>query len=646
MISMYFKEFKSLLAKLRPVIGELADAFWLATLLDPSQEKDMHAVAQAMAAELLNESYIGRHILLEPPPKETAKGEYPLGIITYADKPVCAFGLRESDLPQHVLILGRSGAGKTNVGYILVWNLLRARKPFLVLDWRKNYRHFLNRAEGKDILLFSLGEEESLSFNPLDPPPNLIQSQREAYMRDIISIICTTYLPGHQLLSTRGVEYLFLKALAEIEEEEPLTFNDIRRYVENYKAHSREIDWKVSAVNVLFKLTTGPIGRLTNCLGIISLSDILNKPVILELDSLGSETDRSLFTQTFLLWLYYYRLAEGKSQTSKHVLIVEEAHNLFLRRADNRQSVHDMMLRQMRDLGQALVLLDQNPSLLSIPALGNTGVTICLNLKHGDDIEAAGKALTLPPENRDYIGKLPIGYAIVKVQDRWPSPFLVRFPQFQISSPLKSPYTERNHIRGYSLKQTVEELQSVLNEAIRALPQSDRRQRKEQGISAQERSLLLDIVNYPLSVITERFKRLGWSAHTGTKIKWRLLEKGFIEQEKVSVPKGSVTLLKLTEEGTRFLASSGIEVKALPKNASLEHEYYKELVAERYRARGYKVEKEVLIGEGKSIDLVAMKGNERIAIEIETGKSDVEANKKKCREAGFEKVVIVNTCGR
>lgn len=71
---MYQEEFESLLAKLRPVIGELADAFWLATILDPSQQKDMHAVAQAIAAELLDESYIGRHILLEPPPKETAKG--------------------------------------------------------------------------------------------------------------------------------------------------------------------------------------------------------------------------------------------------------------------------------------------------------------------------------------------------------------------------------------------------------------------------------------------------------------------------------------------------------------------------------------------------------------------------------------------
>ena len=88
------------------------------------------------------------------------------------------------------------------------------------------------------------------------------------------------------------------------------------------------------------------------------------------------------------------------------------------------------------------------------------------------------------------------------------------------------------------------------------------------------------------------------------------------------------------------MALSGIEAKALPKNASLEHE---EVVTKRYQARGYKVEKEVPVGEGKAIDLVARKGNESIAIEIETARSDIEGNMRKCKEAGFADVVVVFT---
>ncbi len=642
---MYRKEFKELLAKLRPVIGDMADAFWLATLLDPQQEKDMHAVAQALAAELLDEDYVERHILLEPPPQHAARGEYPLGTVMYANKPVCRFGLREGDMPQHIAILGRSGAGKTNVGYLLVWNLLRAGKPFIILDWRGTYKHFLNRPEGKDILLLPLGDDKSLSFNPLEPPSNLSKVHCQAYLRDIVSVICTTYLPGHHLLSTRGVEYFFLKALDLLGtgNDKQVTFNDIYNFMKGYQADSREKDWKVSALNILFKLTTGPIGRLVNSPGVSTLPDVIDRQVVLELAGLGSETDRALFTQTFLLWLYYYRLSERTHRVFRHTLVVEEAHNLFLRRSSARQSIHDSILRQMRELGQAMVLLDQNPSLISVSALGNTGVTICLNLKHADDLEAAGKALTLPRENWDYMGRLPVGHALVKLQDRWVKPFLVRFPQFPVLSSFQRPQTKTRDSGSDLVRRSIEELRSALNEAIRALRDGDRKENNEGQIVPQERSLLVDIARHPLSVVTERYRRLGWNVYSGTRMKKELLEKGVVEQERVSVPNGSVTLLKVSDKGREVLRAEGLEVKALPKNASLEHEYWKELVAKRYLAKGYKVEKEVPIGDGKAIDLVASKDSKRIAIEVETGKSDIRGNVRKCKEAGYGEFVVIYT---
>jgi hypothetical protein len=66
----------------------------------------------------------------------------------------------------------------------------------------------------------------------------------------------------------------------------------------------------------------------------------------------------------------------------------------------------------------------------------------------------------------------------------------------------------------------------------------------------------------------------------------RVLEKGLIEQERISVPNGSITVLKLTWDGRDLLASWGIEAKPLPKNPSLKHEYYKELAALEYRSKG------------------------------------------------------------
>lgn len=64
-------------------------------------------------------------------------------------------------------------------------------------------------------------------------------------------------------------------------------------------------------------------------------------------------------------------------------------------------------------------------------------------------------------------------------------------------------------------------------------------------------------------------------------------------------------------------------------------------MARDYQSNGYKVEKEVHIGGGKAMDLLATKGMEKIAIEIETGNSDVRKNNRKCKEAGFEKVKVI-----
>jgi len=637
---MHDDDFKQTLAKLRPVIGDMADAFWLSSILDPTQKHDVQAVSQALAAELLGESYVGEHILLEPPPSNDAAGEYPLGTVTYAGKRFCPFGLRESELPQHVAVLGRSGAGKTNVGYLLAWNLLKSGRPFLVLDWRGNYRHLANRPEGKDLRVFGLGEPESLSFNPLDPPPNLTDSQRQAYLREIVSVVCNTYTPGSHLLSTRGAEYLLLLSAEELAGSKPLTFNAVRSHLARRKTRSRQTEWKVAADSVLYRLTTGPLGRLVNSLSSITLAGVLDSPVVLELSGLGSESDRSFFSQALLVWLYYCRLADSRTRGFKHAVIAEEAHHLFLRRGHG-QSVHDAMLRQFRDLGEALILLDQNPSLLSVPALGNTGTTICMNLKHGDDVQAAGKALALRWKDYESVGKLPVGQAVVRVQGRRCGPFLVSFPEFRVSRDERPAARQRRIPGGDSPEERPRETGSAGNEAIRPLRRTDWRNESEPRITGKGSELLIDVAKHPLSTVTERYARLGWTPHTGTKVKGKLLRAGLLAQEKVRVPNGSVTLLKATDAGQAALESIGVPVKALPRNASLEHEYWKELTATQYEARGYRVEREVPLGDGRAVDLVATKDDERVAIEVETGKSDAAGNVRKCREAGFDRVVVV-----
>lgn len=147
----------------------------------------------------------------------------------------------------------------------------------------------------------------------------------------------------------------------------------------------------------------------------------------------------------------------------------------------------------------------------------------------------------------------------------------------------------------------------------------------------------------PFSTVTERHKRLGQSAHRGTKIRRSLLEKRLVAEEQSRVPEGSVTLPELIEPGKALARIHGAELKPFPKNASLEHEYWKRRIAANYRRRGHTVEEEVPIGAGKALDLVATRDGERIAIEVETGKSDARANLAKRKGAGFHKLLTIET---
>ena len=99
-------------------------------------------------------------------------------------------------------------------------------------------------------------------------------------------------------------------------------------------------------------------------------------------------------------------------------------------------------------------------------------------------------------------------------------------------------------------------------------------------------------------------------------------------------------MLTLTKKGREVL---GIDMADSDRYGGPEHRYWVRTIAEHLRTKGYEVTGEVPVGNGKTTDLLAKKGRRRIAVEIETGKSDAAANVRKCLDAGFDRVVVVTT---
>ena len=154
--------------KLRPVLGERLDPLWLEYQLNPKRRSEIEGFLQLLAAKHLGKPHISQPVLLEPPPQEQSAGDHPLGTILYGSKEHGSFGLRHSEWIQHVGIFGRTGSGKTNVGFLIARELLAKGIPILVFDWKRNYRDLLQILKPREFAVFTVGRSIApFAFNPL-----------------------------------------------------------------------------------------------------------------------------------------------------------------------------------------------------------------------------------------------------------------------------------------------------------------------------------------------------------------------------------------------------------------------------------------------------------------------------------------------
>lgn len=167
-----------------------------------------------------------------------------------------------------------------------------------------------------------------------------------------------------------------------------------------------------------------------------------------------------------------------------------------------------------------------------------------------------------------------------------------------------------------------------------------KKEEKEVILTANERAFLIDIAKNPISGVVARYTRLGLNRYQGNKIQKELLEKNLIYWKPISTQKARLKVLVLTDKGKKAIPDVKIE-KIFNKKGSWEHEYWKFMVGEYFKKKGYIVMYEYNIGEGKPVDVVAEKDGKRNAIEVETGKSDSIYNIRKDLEAGFDEVVVV-----
>jgi hypothetical protein len=153
---------------------------------------------------------------------------------------------------------------------------------------------------------------------------------------------------------------------------------------------------------------------------------------------------------------------------------------------------------------------------------------------------------------------------------------------------------------------------------------------------------LSDVAARPLSTTVSRYQRLNLSRRRGNAVRQFLAAAGIIEAVAIATRSGQVILCQLTDFGRTACQTVGIDAGPRPR-ASLEHSFWVMRAAEHFEDKGYAVTREHVIKGNGAVDLLAERPGERVAIEVETGKSDIPGNLGKILAADFDKVVMVAT---
>jgi len=203
---------------------------------------------------------------------------------------------------------------------------------------------------------------------------------------------------------------------------------DAARYDANVRANLfAALESRVDA------LTRGRRGQVLNVKRSTPPEILFERPGVVNLSRFGGEADRALVMALLLVGLCEYRMdfyatdrayeTEARHGRLIHLAILEEAHTV-LRRPEptlagsgNPQALvarmFSDMLAEVRQYGQGLLVIDQDPSQLIAGTIKNTSFRIAHKLPHQEDRAALATSMILTAEQAGFLAVLPPGQAVI-----------------------------------------------------------------------------------------------------------------------------------------------------------------------------------------------------------------------------------------
>ena len=569
---------------------------------------------------------INDQIILPPPAEEHCSGDIYLGDVEYLGKSICPFHLKLKDLNRHMGIFGSTGSGKTTLAINLIRKLHNKGLPFMIFDWETSYRSLVR--EFKDVEVLTVGKDiHPLHLNILDVPPGI---SKDEYAKSLISLLAEDYLSG---AGSDSVLLNYIK-LAYQENAEPnfedlkeITLREIKKDMKGKgRLAGRSGLWKETVQRIIYFLSIGASGSVLNSRANYPLDKLFKKNVVLEFGNIQSPRDRKFFIHCIINWLFLWLQHNGiESEKLKQIMILEEFHNLTMKGSED--NLISLLFRQVRKYGLGLIAIDQTPSEIPNPIYANMNSKISFTLTTAKDISAMARAMNLDFKKAEFLGMLKTGAAIVNIRQRHDESFLLRVPFTN----------EDGYLADEELKSAMRVFSSELSSSHPIKSdlgsyQTSQEMEEHPPLAPLEKVLLSNIIEKSIDSVQDRTKTLGLHPSEMVNLQTSLIRKGYIKTAYVDRKK----LIELTQSGKNAATEAGLTVSNRKTRGGIEHYYW----IDKTRQFLKNIEFQPVL-EFQNIDITVPKYG--IAIEVETGKSNIIENVLKLDKSRFTRCFMLAT---
>jgi hypothetical protein len=345
-------------------------------------------------------------------------------------------------LKKHGLIVGGTGSGKTNTLFYMLRDLVWKDIPFLVLEPAKTeYRKLLySDIFSEKLQVFTLGDNNVSPFRlnpfkvhkgiPVQTHLDLLKSVFNAsfYMWGPLPHVLERCLyeiyrdKGWDLSSnvnSRGVHSNAFPTLTDLYDKVEDVVDEL-----GYSPETT-MELKSSLRTRLNSLRIGGKGLMLDTRSSISFEELLKRPTVLELETLGDDEEKAFMMGLVLTMMYEYYVSKGFSEDKDlgHVTIIEEAHRLLANTDQKTAFTGDMkgkavetftnILSEIRAYGEGFLIAEQIPTKLSSDVIKNTNLKVMHRIVSEDDRRVMASSMNIKNEEADIVATLKVGEAVV-----------------------------------------------------------------------------------------------------------------------------------------------------------------------------------------------------------------------------------------